>query len=85
MRNSCFKEALGEHHSPEPYDVVSQEERRTGNSLSGGALTWTKKSSLDYLALDFNSASPGPAQQVGRHLCLTIPRQLNFISDFSDG
>uniref|UniRef100_A0ABI7VU67 PH domain-containing protein n=1 Tax=Felis catus TaxID=9685 RepID=A0ABI7VU67_FELCA len=37
--------------------------RRTAKSLSSGALTWTKKFSLDYLALDFNSASPAPIQQ----------------------
>ncbi|XP_047572082.1 GRB2-associated-binding protein 3 isoform X2 [Lutra lutra] len=36
---------------------------RVAHSLSGGALTWARKSSLDYLALDFNSASPAPAQQ----------------------
>ncbi|XP_059012705.1 GRB2-associated-binding protein 3 isoform X2 [Mustela lutreola] len=36
---------------------------RAAHSLSGGTLTWARKSSLDYLALDFNSASPAPAQQ----------------------
>ncbi|XP_032702159.1 GRB2-associated-binding protein 3 isoform X2 [Lontra canadensis] len=36
---------------------------RAAHSLSGGALMWARKSSLDYLALDFNSASPAPAQQ----------------------
>lgn len=35
----------------------------TANPLGSGALTWTKKFSLDYLALDFNSASPAPVQQ----------------------
>nr|XP_025852093.1 GRB2-associated-binding protein 3 [Vulpes vulpes] len=52
-------------------DCVSREEEesyiqmnhRTANPLGSGALTWTKKFSLDYLALDFNSASPAPAQQ----------------------
>lgn len=34
------------------------EEHRTASSL-----TWTKKFSLDYLALDFNSVSPAPVQQ----------------------
>ncbi|XP_027241603.1 GRB2-associated-binding protein 3 isoform X3, partial [Cricetulus griseus] len=31
--------------------------------MSSSAVTWTKKFSLDYLALDFNSASPAPVQQ----------------------
>uniref|UniRef100_A0A8C0K7Z5 Uncharacterized protein n=1 Tax=Canis lupus dingo TaxID=286419 RepID=A0A8C0K7Z5_CANLU len=52
-------------------DSVSREEEesyiqmnhRTANPLGSGALTWTKKFSLDYLALDFNSASPAPVQQ----------------------
>ncbi|XP_061264906.1 GRB2-associated-binding protein 3 isoform X3 [Bos javanicus] len=42
---------------------IQMEERRATNSLSSGAVTWTKKFSLDYLALDFNSASPAPVQQ----------------------
>ncbi|XP_045852135.1 GRB2-associated-binding protein 3 isoform X2 [Meles meles] len=37
---------------------------RAAPSLSGGALAWASKSGLDYLALDFNSASPAPAQQL---------------------
>ncbi|CAD7682970.1 unnamed protein product [Nyctereutes procyonoides] len=52
-------------------DSVSREEEEsyiqmnhgTANPLGSGALTWTKKFSLDYLALDFNSASPAPVQQ----------------------
>ncbi|XP_053773582.1 GRB2-associated-binding protein 3 isoform X2 [Desmodus rotundus] len=38
-------------------------QQRTVNSRSSGALMWTKKCNLDYLALDFNSASPAPVQQ----------------------
>ncbi|XP_008247681.1 GRB2-associated-binding protein 3 isoform X1 [Oryctolagus cuniculus] len=47
----------------EEESYIQMEEHRIANSLSSSVLTWTKKSSLDYLALDFNSASPGPAQQ----------------------
>ncbi|XP_029423633.1 GRB2-associated-binding protein 3 isoform X2 [Nannospalax galili] len=47
----------------EEESYIQMEEYRTGNSLSSGTLTWTKKFSLDYLALDFNSASPAPVQQ----------------------
>ncbi|XP_073918721.1 GRB2-associated-binding protein 3 isoform X2 [Castor canadensis] len=47
----------------EEESYIQMEEHRTINSLSSGALTWTKKFSLDYLALDFNSASPAPVQQ----------------------
>ncbi|KAM8753086.1 GRB2-associated-binding protein 3 [Rhynchonycteris naso] len=42
---------------------IKMEEHRTANSLSSGSVTCTKKFSLDYLALDFNSASPAPVQQ----------------------
>ncbi|KAM5290739.1 GRB2-associated-binding protein 3 isoform 1-T1 [Glossophaga mutica] len=38
-------------------------QHRAVNSRSSGALMWTKKCNLDYLALDFNSASPAPVQQ----------------------
>ncbi|XP_058514486.1 GRB2-associated-binding protein 3 isoform X1 [Ochotona princeps] len=56
---------------------IQMEERRTANSLSGGgALTWTKKSSLDYLALDFNSASPGPGQQ---KLLLSEEQRVDYV------
>uniref|UniRef100_A0A3Q1M5T2 GRB2 associated binding protein 3 n=2 Tax=Bos taurus TaxID=9913 RepID=A0A3Q1M5T2_BOVIN len=47
----------------EEKSYIQMEERRATNSLSSGAVTWTKKFSLDYLALDFNSASPAPVQQ----------------------
>ncbi|XP_007954845.1 GRB2-associated-binding protein 3 [Orycteropus afer afer] len=42
---------------------MQMQEQRQTNSTSGGAFTWTKQFSLDYLALDFNSASPAPAQK----------------------
>ncbi|XP_037007463.2 GRB2-associated-binding protein 3 isoform X1 [Artibeus jamaicensis] len=38
-------------------------QHQTVNSRSSGALMWTKKCNLDYLALDFNSSSPAPVQQ----------------------
>ncbi|XP_062940461.1 GRB2-associated-binding protein 3 isoform X2 [Cynocephalus volans] len=47
----------------EEESYLQTEEHRTAKSLSSGALMWTKKFSLDYLALDFNSASPAPVQQ----------------------
>ncbi|XP_069895555.1 GRB2-associated-binding protein 3 isoform X1 [Dipodomys merriami] len=47
----------------EEESYIQMEEHRMVNSLSSGALAWTKKFSLDYLALDFNSASPAPVQQ----------------------
>jgi len=49
---------------------------RTANSLSSGALTWTKKFSLDYLALDFNSASPAPIQQ---KLLLSEEQRVDYV------
>ncbi|KAF6390019.1 GRB2 associated binding protein 3 [Rhinolophus ferrumequinum] len=42
---------------------IQMKQHRTTNSLNSGAVTWTKKFSLDYLALDFNSTSPAPVQQ----------------------
>nr|XP_006219439.1 GRB2-associated-binding protein 3 [Vicugna pacos] len=42
----------------EEESYIQMEEHRTASSL-----TWTKKFSLDYLALDFNSVSPAPVQQ----------------------
>nr|XP_048313567.1 GRB2-associated-binding protein 3 isoform X2 [Myodes glareolus] len=47
----------------EEESYIQMEEYRTVNSMSSSALNWTKKFSLDYLALDFNSASPAPVQQ----------------------
>ncbi|XP_027818652.1 GRB2-associated-binding protein 3 isoform X1 [Ovis aries] len=47
----------------EEKSYIQMEKRRATNSLSSGAVTWTRKFSLDYLALDFNSASPAPVQQ----------------------
>ncbi|XP_041910305.1 GRB2-associated-binding protein 3 [Arvicola amphibius] len=49
--------------SKEEESYIQMEEYRTVNSMSSSALNWTKKFSLDYLALDFNSASPAPVQQ----------------------
>ncbi|NXG70497.1 GAB3 protein, partial [Baryphthengus martii] len=38
-------------------------EHRQATSPYNGAFPWTRKSNLDYLALDFNSASPSPVQK----------------------
>ncbi|XP_066058816.1 GRB2-associated-binding protein 3 isoform X2 [Chamaea fasciata] len=38
-------------------------EHRQATSPYSGAFPWTRKSNLDYLALDFNSASPSPVQK----------------------
>ncbi|KAG8448017.1 hypothetical protein GDO86_015209 [Hymenochirus boettgeri] len=40
-----------------------QMEQRQGNSPINGSFPWSRKSNLDYLALDFNSASPSPVQK----------------------
>ncbi|XP_049980900.1 GRB2-associated-binding protein 3 isoform X1 [Alexandromys fortis] len=47
----------------EEESYIQMEEYRAVNSMSSSALNWTKKFSLDYLALDFNTASPAPVQQ----------------------
>lgn len=44
--------------------LLSQQEHRQATSPYSGAFPWTRKSNLDYLALDFNSASPSPVQKV---------------------
>ncbi|XP_018414161.1 PREDICTED: GRB2-associated-binding protein 3-like, partial [Nanorana parkeri] len=38
-------------------------EQRQGISPSNGSFPWPRKFNLDYLALDFNSASPSPVQK----------------------
>ncbi|XP_016072400.1 PREDICTED: GRB2-associated-binding protein 3 [Miniopterus natalensis] len=55
---------------------IQMEEHRTANSLSSGAMMWTKKFSLDYLALDFNSASPAPVQQ---KLLLSDEQRVDYV------
>ncbi|KAM9107253.1 LOW QUALITY PROTEIN: GRB2-associated-binding protein 3-like [Megaptera novaeangliae] len=47
----------------EEQSYMQMEEHGEAKLLSSVALTWTRKFSLDYLALDFNSASPAPVQQ----------------------
>jgi len=44
--------------------LLSWQEHRQATSPYSGAFPWTRKSNLDYLALDFNSASPSPVQKV---------------------
>ncbi|XP_054569509.1 GRB2-associated-binding protein 3 isoform X3 [Eptesicus fuscus] len=60
----------------EEESYIQMEEHRTGNSLSGGSVMWTKKFSLDYLALDFNSASPAPVQQ---KLLLSEEQRVDYV------
>ncbi|XP_069320040.1 GRB2-associated-binding protein 3 isoform X2 [Eulemur rufifrons] len=55
---------------------IQMEEHQTASSLSSGALMWTKKFSLDYLALDFNSASPAPIQQ---KLLLSEEQRVDYV------
>ncbi|NXX29309.1 GAB3 protein, partial [Nicator chloris] len=43
--------------------LLSRQEHRQATSPYSGAFPWTRKSNLDYLALDFNSASPSPVQK----------------------
>ncbi|XP_053329544.1 GRB2-associated-binding protein 3 [Spea bombifrons] len=40
-----------------------QMEQRQGSSPGSGSFPWPRKFNLDYLALDFNSASPSPVQK----------------------
>ncbi|XP_047620446.1 GRB2-associated-binding protein 3 isoform X1 [Phacochoerus africanus] len=47
----------------EEESYIQMGENRAASSPGSGVLTWAKNFSLDYLALDFNSASPAPAQQ----------------------
>ncbi|XP_051823706.1 GRB2-associated-binding protein 3 isoform X1 [Antechinus flavipes] len=44
----------------EEESYIQMEEHRRGHSPCEGAFSWPKKFSLDYLALDFNPASPSP-------------------------
>ncbi|XP_077845043.1 GRB2-associated-binding protein 3 isoform X9 [Macaca mulatta] len=60
----------------EEESYIEMEEHRTTSSLSSGVLTWTKKFSLDYLALDFNSASPAPMQQ---KLLLSEEQRVDYV------
>ncbi|XP_033616258.1 GRB2-associated-binding protein 3 isoform X1 [Fukomys damarensis] len=62
--------------SREEESYIQMAEYRTANSLSSGALPWTKKFSLDYLALDFNSASPAPIQQ---KLLLSEEQRVDYV------
>uniref|UniRef100_A0ACB8FWD3 Uncharacterized protein n=1 Tax=Sphaerodactylus townsendi TaxID=933632 RepID=A0ACB8FWD3_9SAUR len=49
--------------SGEEEESYIQMEHRQATSPCNGAFQWPKKFSLDYLALDFNSASPSPVQK----------------------
>ncbi|KAM6143754.1 GRB2-associated-binding protein 3 isoform 2-T2 [Erethizon dorsatum] len=60
----------------EEESYIQMEEYGTANSLNSGAFPWTKKFSLDYLALDFNSASPAPIQQ---KLLLSEEQRVDYV------
>ncbi|XP_050997665.1 GRB2-associated-binding protein 3 [Acomys russatus] len=62
--------------SKEEENYIQMEEYRAVSSLSSSALTWTKKFSLDYLALDFNSSSPAPVQQ---KLLLSDEQRVDYV------
>lgn len=56
-------------------------------SFDGTVQTWARKSNLDYLSLDFNSASPSPVQKVCLYslsilwfLCLCIQEGCELFS-----
>ncbi|XP_040179852.1 GRB2-associated-binding protein 3 [Rana temporaria] len=49
--------------SGEEDECYTPMEHRQGASPSNGSFPWPRKFSLDYLALDFNSASPSPVQK----------------------
>ncbi|XP_028922792.1 GRB2-associated-binding protein 3 isoform X1 [Ornithorhynchus anatinus] len=47
----------------EEESYIQMQEHRQATSPCNGAFPWPKKFNLDYLALDFNSASPSPVQK----------------------
>ncbi|XP_063793332.1 GRB2-associated-binding protein 3 isoform X2 [Pseudophryne corroboree] len=49
--------------SGEEEEFYTAMEHRQGVSPSSGSFPWPRKFNLDYLALDFNSASPSPVQK----------------------
>ncbi|XP_061595954.1 GRB2-associated-binding protein 3 isoform X3 [Cololabis saira] len=64
MTDSCFPVS----HLPldkrlENGDISRDEESRQPFCFEGAAHPWTRSSNLDYLALDFNSATPSPVQK----------------------
>uniref|UniRef100_A0A8C0J6V3 GRB2 associated binding protein 3 n=1 Tax=Chelonoidis abingdonii TaxID=106734 RepID=A0A8C0J6V3_CHEAB len=54
---------FGNSVSGEEEESYIQMEHSQATSPCSGAFPWSKKSNLDYLALDFNSASPSPVQK----------------------
>ncbi|XP_053436890.1 GRB2-associated-binding protein 3 isoform X2 [Nycticebus coucang] len=60
----------------EKESYIQMEDHQTANSSSSGSLMWTKKFSLDYLALDFNSPSPAPIQQ---KLLLSEEQRVDYV------
>ncbi|KAM4696592.1 GRB2-associated-binding protein 3 [Rhinophrynus dorsalis] len=63
--NDCISSAsiFASSLSAEEEESYIQMEQRQGSSPSSGSFLWPRKSNLDYLALDFNSASPSPVQK----------------------
>ncbi|XP_058148369.1 GRB2-associated-binding protein 3 isoform X3 [Dasypus novemcinctus] len=61
----------------EEESYTQMQERRQASSLSSGAFPWTKKFSLDYLALDFNNLpSPAPVQ---KKLFLSEDQRVDYV------
>ncbi|XP_037677252.1 GRB2-associated-binding protein 3 isoform X2 [Choloepus didactylus] len=61
----------------EEESYFQMQEHRQASSLSSAAFTWTKRISLDYLALDFNnSASPAPVQ---KKLFLSEEQRVDYV------
>ncbi|KAM6151382.1 GRB2-associated-binding protein 3 isoform 2-T2 [Rhynchocyon petersi] len=55
---------------------IQMQEQRQASSSNSSAFTWTKQFSVDYLALDFNSASPAPAQ---KKLFLSEEQRVDYV------
>ncbi|NXB86618.1 GAB3 protein, partial [Vidua chalybeata] len=56
------EEKLSEEKCSHDFFMLSHNYQQATSPYSG-AFPWTRKSNLDYLALDFNSASPSPVQK----------------------
>lgn len=71
MTESCFSEKCLPCESRSEKDSLRNEDTNCAvkdlgqfcPSFDGTIQTWTRKSNLDYLSLDFNSASPSPVQK----------------------
>ncbi|KAM4664061.1 GRB2-associated-binding protein 3 [Discoglossus pictus] len=63
--NDCISSAniFASSISGDEEESYIQMEQRQGSSPCYGSFPWPRKSNLDYLSLDFNSASPSPVQK----------------------